>query len=81
VIILVGKKISQIRKQRGLSFRKLAQKTKLSPGYLCDIEKGRCAPSIKTLEILASALEVSPAFFLSEMVVDNEQSATLDKAS
>ena len=66
-----------MREANGFSFRKLAQITSLSPGFLCDIEKGRSNPSIDSLGIIAKALNVSPIYFLDEMLVNNEQKGNL----
>jgi len=55
----LGKRISQIRRQRGLTSERLAYENGLSKGYLSDIENGKRLPSLKCLEKLARALGVS----------------------
>jgi transcriptional regulator with XRE-family HTH domain len=64
---MIGVKIRQLREQQNFSLRKLAKITGLSHGFLCDIEHGRCNPSIKTLTIIASALRVKPESILSNL--------------
>ncbi|SFR00488.1 helix-turn-helix domain-containing protein [Desulfoscipio geothermicus] len=64
---MIGLKIKQLREQQNFSLRRLAQITGLSHGFLCDIEHGRCNPSIKTLTIIANALRVKPEFILSNL--------------
>lgn len=70
---MIGVKLRQLRKQRDYSLRMLAKKTGLSHSFICDIEHGRCNPSIEKLGIIAKALDVGPEFFLSEMVVEDDQ--------
>lgn len=54
----IGLKIKTIRISRKISQRKLAALAEISNTYLSDIEVGRTNPSLKTLEKLASALEI-----------------------
>ncbi|MDJ0511477.1 MAG: helix-turn-helix transcriptional regulator [Crocosphaera sp.] len=37
---LLGKKLREVREARGLSQRQLAESVKISPSYLCKIERG-----------------------------------------
>jgi len=55
----IGKKIKFIRKSMGINQNKLAQLSGISNTYLSDIENLRTMPSLKTLNSLAIALEVS----------------------
>ncbi|HBA05340.1 MAG TPA: XRE family transcriptional regulator [Clostridium sp.] len=55
----IGKKIKFIRKSMGINQNKLAQLSGISNTYLSDIEHLRTVPSLKTLNSLAIALEVS----------------------
>ncbi|HAR84730.1 MULTISPECIES: helix-turn-helix transcriptional regulator [unclassified Clostridium] len=55
----IGKKIKFIRKSMGINQNKLAQLSGISNTYLSDIENLRTVPSLKTLNSLAIALEVS----------------------
>jgi len=45
----------------------------LSHGYIADIERGRCNPSLKSLTKLAKSLGVKPEYFLAEMVGEDDQ--------
>lgn len=54
----IGKKIVFIRKNKGISQRKLAQMLHLNPSNLVRIEKGRVTPSLKTVEEIAEKLDV-----------------------
>ena len=69
---MIGKKIFDLRKGRNISQSELAKKAGLANSTLCDIEKDRLTPSLKTLNKLANALEVEVAiFFLANNSVDN----------
>ena len=49
--------IKRIRKEQGLTLRELAEKAKISTGYLCHLEKGtRNNPSTKIMEELSKIL-------------------------
>ena len=69
---MIGEKIKLLRKSKNLSLRALAGKTRLSHSFICDVEHGRCNPSIDSLRNIASALDVKPEFFLSNLVADND---------
>ena len=72
---MIGAKVRQLRKKNNYSLRQLAKKAGLSHGFISDIEHNRCKPSIDSLLMLAKALNVSPEFFLTSLVVDSEQKA------
>jgi transcriptional regulator with XRE-family HTH domain len=65
----VGKRLRELRQERGKSMRALARASGLSTNALSMIERGRTSPSVSTLYKLADALEVPiTAFFRSEPV-------------
>jgi transcriptional regulator with XRE-family HTH domain len=67
--MLVGLKIRELRNQRGYSLRTLAERSGLNINTLSLVEKGKCSPSLGTLQLLAKALEVHiTAFFESDPV-------------
>jgi transcriptional regulator with XRE-family HTH domain len=67
--ILVGKKIRELRTQRGYSLRELAQRSGLNINTLSLIENWKISPSVSTLQQLARGLNVSITnFFESEPV-------------
>lgn len=57
---MLGKLISQQRRERGLGQRELARLLGISPAYLCDIEKGYRFPPPETIKRIAAELQVSP---------------------
>lgn len=70
---MIGNTLKRLRKQRGFSLRKLAELSGLSHSFISDIENYRCNPSIESLQKIASALNVKPHIFLSDVVVENDQ--------
>lgn len=54
----IGKRISELRRKRGLTSEKLSYENGISKGYLSDIENGKKLPSLKMLHTIAQALEV-----------------------
>lgn len=63
----VGKRLAQLRQERGISARALSRISGLSANALSMIERGKTSPSVSTLYKLAEALEVPiTAFFRSE---------------
>lgn len=55
----VGQKIKQIRNEKGLSQEKLALKAEIDRTYLAGVEQGKRNPSLKSLEKIVEALDVS----------------------
>lgn len=59
--------IKEKREQLGISQKELAERAKISQSFLCDIENGRCKPSIDTAIKLAQVLDVADIkFFVTE---------------
>ncbi|MEK6657245.1 MAG: helix-turn-helix transcriptional regulator [Nitrospirota bacterium] len=55
---LLGGRIKELRKLKGLSQEKLSEKINIDPKHLSRIEVGRGFPSLDTLERLANVLNV-----------------------
>ncbi|MGB9839784.1 helix-turn-helix domain-containing protein [Thermovenabulum sp.] len=69
-----GSLIRQLRKNRKLSLKELAEKTGLSVSYLSEIETGKKKPSLEVVQKLADALNVSvEAFFNNAGEVSNPE--------
>jgi transcriptional regulator with XRE-family HTH domain len=59
-----GPTVERLMNEAGLTYRSLAEKTKLSAGYLNHLVHGnRPVPSNDVVETLASALDVEPEHF------------------
>ncbi|HEX5079420.1 MAG TPA: cupin domain-containing protein [Geminicoccaceae bacterium] len=54
----IGARIRQFRTQKGLTLQALGRVTGLSPSMLSLVERGKTSPSIGTLIVVCSALEV-----------------------
>ncbi len=59
----VGRRISQLRSERGLSPRELEKKADMAPGAVAALEKGSLSAGPLDLVYLARALKVGPADF------------------
>ena len=59
-----GKKLQQIRTEKGLSLRELAHRADLSHNAIFEIEKGIVNTSLTTIVRLAEALQVPPSDLL-----------------
>ena len=57
---LLGKRIANFRKNRGLSQEKLAEKSEISNNYLSNIENNHSIPSLETMVKICIALNVTP---------------------
>lgn len=55
---LLGARIKELRKTRGLSQEELSEKIGIDPKHLSRIEVGSSYPSLGTIERIAKALEV-----------------------
>ena len=63
----VGSRIKELRRALGLSQEKLALKAEVDRTYLAGVEQGTRNPSIKSLEKILKALEVSFGEFFKDM--------------
>lgn len=56
---IIGKKIRQIRVEKGFSQEELSEKIDISPRHMCTIENGNSFPSIETFIKIAEILEIN----------------------
>lgn len=63
MILSIGEKIKNLRKEKGITQRDLSEKINYSHSYIGDLESNRTNPSIKTLEILAEYFNVDTVYF------------------
>jgi transcriptional regulator with XRE-family HTH domain len=52
-------KLKQLRTQKKLTQKELAQKVKCTPAYICQLESGKADPSISTLKKISTALGIT----------------------
>ena len=62
-----GSRIKDLRRALGLSQEKLALKAEVDRPYLAGVEQGKRNPSIKSLDKILKALEVSFGEFFKDM--------------
>lgn len=62
----VGKRITELRNDKGLSVNKLANLAGVSQSYLRDIELGLKNPTVEYLSYICDALDVTLEFFFAE---------------
>lgn len=55
---LIGNRIKELRKKKGLSQEQLSEKAEITPNYLSRVERGTENPTLNMLIKLANALEV-----------------------
>lgn len=55
--IKLGAKIAYLRKIKGFSQQKMAEKIKMSIFYFGEIERGRANPTFEKLKLISEALE------------------------
>lgn len=60
----LGAKLRRLREQKGLTLNELSRRSGVSLAHISEIERGRSTASLKTLEKLAAALEVSTSSLL-----------------
>ena len=66
----IGKRIQALRRQRGSTLQKLAERTGLSKGLLSKIENGKVSSPISTYLNIAHALGAKIAYFLQDEAED-----------
>jgi transcriptional regulator with XRE-family HTH domain len=73
----VGSKIRHLRRQKGLTLKKIANLCQCSTSLLSQIERGMVNPSFSTLKSISDALEVSLAELVSEVKVSESSQSSL----
>ena len=62
----IGVRVKEHRRESGLTQKKLAEATGLSPGLLSRIENGLAMPSIPTLQIISNTLKTEIGYFFKD---------------
>ena len=63
---LFGRRLRELRKERGLTQEELAESADLSGNYISDLELGRKVPSLTILVRLSQALNATPSDLLAD---------------
>lgn len=69
-MIVRGDQIRALREERGYTLQDMARRANLSLSYVSEIERGSKCPSLKSIEKLAAALNVSKARLVGGELVD-----------
>jgi transcriptional regulator with XRE-family HTH domain len=72
-----GDRIREIRESKGINQDRLAEKAKISKGFLSDIENGKRNPSSDNLLRIANALGASLDYLMKGEVQEEEQTRTI----
>lgn len=75
----VGKRITELRLEKGISVNKLANLAGVSQSYLRDIELGNKNPTVEYLSYICDALDVSLEFFFTEKENEDQLIAAVRK--
>ncbi|WP_372623536.1 helix-turn-helix domain-containing protein [Falsiroseomonas sp.] len=62
----IGRRLRDLRRRRSLTLQALSEESGVSTGMLSQMERGVSAPSIRTLQRVAEALEVPIGWFFSD---------------
>lgn len=77
-VIDIGGRIRYFRKLKGWSQETLALQAEINPAFLGHLERGLKSPTVKTLEKIAAALDISMAELFSEpQPISDEKEALL----
>lgn len=60
LVQLLGQNVRRFRVERGLSQEELAFRAGMKRSYLSDMERGTRNPSVRALERIAAALDITP---------------------
>ncbi|MCI1958013.1 MAG: helix-turn-helix domain-containing protein [Clostridia bacterium] len=75
----VNERITFLRKQKGLTVNKLANEAGISQSFLREIELGNKKPTIETLSLVCSALDISLKDFFDDSFKYNLQKNELQQ--
>lgn len=72
-LLEIGSRVRELRRDRSLTLKQLADRTGLSSSLLSLVERGKTSPSIGTLVSIAHAFEVHMSDLMPEAPGDSEQ--------
>lgn len=68
----LGKRINEVRKNRGFTSDSLSEKCSINATYLRQIEGGIKMPSLPVFIDICNALQISPDYLLQDELIENE---------
>ena len=73
LVELFRRNLKELRLRVGLSQSELARRMECAPSYICDLERGRRDPTIRTLAPLANALGTDPSNLVSCAISEKQK--------
>jgi len=74
---IIGGRLRELRKARAMTLQALADKAGLSAGFLSQLERNQASPSVRALNALAQALEVSIHWFFPDPEEEQDPDADI----
>ncbi|MFH1501527.1 MAG: XRE family transcriptional regulator [Candidatus Eisenbacteria bacterium] len=62
----VGKRLKDVRREKGLTLKQVAEASGMSPTHISEIERGKTSPTVGALKKIAGALGKDTAFFVED---------------
>ncbi|MCK4409672.1 MAG: helix-turn-helix transcriptional regulator, partial [Candidatus Eisenbacteria sp.] len=63
----VGKRLKEVRRQKEMTLKEVAQSSGMSPTHISEIERGKTSPTVGALRKIAGALGKDTAFFVEDL--------------
>lgn len=76
---MIGEKIRDSRKEKGMTIKELADKALVTTGYISQIERNQCDPSLSVLRRISDILELPLAALFSVEATDEVTVISKDK--
>lgn len=64
----VGEKLKEVRKMKGMTLQYLSESTNLSIGYLSNLERNQCSPTLNNLKIICDTFKITISELIEEDV-------------
>ncbi len=62
----VGRRLKEVRRQRDMTLKEVAEASGMSPTHISEIERGKTSPTVGALRKIANALGKDTAYFVEE---------------
>ena len=62
----VGKRVKEVRRERGMTLKQVANASGMSPTHISEIERGKTSPTVGALRRIAGALGKDAAYFVED---------------
>ncbi|MGB5945383.1 helix-turn-helix domain-containing protein [Paenisporosarcina sp.] len=76
---LVGNRLKNLRKERNLTLKYLAEKTGVSISFLSQVERGKSSVTLESLKKIADALGVNPSIFFGKDDLQEDLTTRLER--